>query len=67
LMAVGLSFAFEANSIAQSGYYNNPLMPGIQQVPGGVDCPETGKKACTYDGYQVYADQALSIPLFERP
>lgn len=65
LMAIGLSFATELNTVNEPGYYNDPLL-GVQAVPGGVDCPPEGSIDCTYNGHKVYADPAMTIELFER-
>ena len=62
LFAISLSFAMEANSYNQTGYYNHPIL-GIQQVPGGVDCDSSTDDACLYLGQQVYGDIELSDPL----
>ncbi|WP_339917141.1 DUF6520 family protein [Yeosuana marina] len=66
LLAISLSFATEATNSSQIGYYNDPSIPGIQQVLGGVDCPDHGEVSCEFNGFQVYADQALTIKLYER-
>ena len=64
LFAISLSFATEANSDNQTGYYNHPIL-GIQPVPGGVDCQTQVSDDCTYLGYPVFADPSLSIPLYK--
>ncbi|MEC7264112.1 MAG: DUF6520 family protein [Bacteroidota bacterium] len=65
LLAVGLAFATEDSNIPQTGYYNHPLY-GAQPVPGGVDCITNGTTRCTYGEYEVFADEGLSIKLYER-
>ncbi|WP_166962497.1 DUF6520 family protein [Yeosuana marina] len=66
LLAISLSFATEATNSSQTGYYDDPFIPGIQEVPGGVDCPTTGEVTCKYNGHDVYADRAMTQPLWER-
>lgn len=67
LLAISLSFATTANTaMNQVGYYDDPFIPGIQEVPGGVDCPTFGEITCKYNGQDVYADQAQTIQLWEK-
>jgi hypothetical protein len=66
LLAVSLSFATVNNAPSQTGYYDDPFIPGIQQVPGGTECPTIGDEYCMYDDHQVYGNQALTIELFEK-
>tara|TARA_R110002073_G_scaffold329984_1_gene513274 strand:+ start:543 stop:791 length:249 start_codon:yes stop_codon:yes gene_type:complete len=66
LLAISLSFATESNRVSQIGYYDDPFIPGIQQVPGGTECPTNGDEYCMYDGHQVYGNQALTLELFEK-
>ncbi|MGJ5641509.1 hypothetical protein I3217_05195 [Formosa sp. S-31] len=66
VLAVGLAFATESNTVNTTGYYDDPSIPGIQQVPGGTDCPMEGVIPCEYNGFQVYADQNLLNPLHKN-
>lgn len=62
VMAIGLAFAMEANRTAPTGYYDDPLIPGIQEVP--TDCSPIGtKENCFYNGYQLYDEPELVTPL----
>lgn len=65
LLAVGLSFATETTNVSSPAYYNHPVL-GVQPVPGGSDCPVSGTISCKYNGYDIFADPALSTPLFIR-
>ena len=65
LLAVGLAFATEDRNIPQTGYYNHPTF-GLQTIE--TDCLESGDDPCLVDDqYQVYKNQGLTIPLYERP
>lgn len=66
LLAISLSFATTANStLNEPGYYDHPIL-GAQPVPGGVDCPQSGTITCKYGTYDVFADQSLTIQLYEK-
>lgn len=64
--AIGLAFATETTSMSNPAYYDDPDIEGIQELEEGVDCPTTGKDPCLYNGFQLYADQGLSVELYER-
>ncbi|GGK22032.1 hypothetical protein GCM10007962_15240 [Yeosuana aromativorans] len=66
VLAIGLAFANEEKAGFDSDYYDDPLIPGVQEIPGGTDCPTTGENPCFYNGFQVYDDVNLTIPKFER-
>ncbi len=67
LLAISISFASSEASLDDStDYYNHPIL-GATLVPGGTNCPTQGTIKCKYNGFDVFDDQALSIPLFERP
>lgn len=63
LLAIGLSFATNA-SPDQVGYYDDPSVPGIQEVI--TNCSLDGEVECKVDGFQVYSDPGLLQPLFLR-
>lgn len=63
LLAMGMAFATSA-STDQIGYYDDPAMPGIQEV--STNCSLKGVINCEVDGFQVYSDPSLSIPLFRE-
>lgn len=63
LLAIGLSFATNA-SPDQIGYYDDPSIPGIQEV--STNCSLDGEIECKVDGFKVYSDPSLSIPLWIR-
>ncbi len=62
LLAIGLSFATEANRTAPIGYYDDPFIPGIQQVSTACT-PNANGNLCTHNGYQLYDEPALVTPL----
>ncbi|WP_299780521.1 DUF6520 family protein [uncultured Formosa sp.] len=61
VLAAGLAFANDANTFSDPDYYNNPLIPGVQVITSGVDCPTSGKNPCLYNGFQVYDDMNLTV------
>ncbi|HCV82487.1 MAG TPA: hypothetical protein DGQ38_15715 [Zunongwangia profunda] len=61
LLAVGLAFANNNSSDSDPDYYDDPLVPGIQVISEGVDCPTTGENPCLYEGFQVYDDMGLTV------
>ena len=66
LLAVSLSFAStEANLDDATDYYDHPIL-GATLVPGGTNCPTQGSITCKYNGFDVFDDQGLTMPLFER-
>lgn len=66
LLAVGLAFANNYTNDSDPDYYDDPLQPGVQVIPEGVDCPTSGEDACLHNGFQVYDDIGLTIPKYER-
>lgn len=66
VLAIGLSFATVSSEVNQQGYYWDPNAQEVKEVPGGVDCPPTGIDACLFDDQEVFADEELTIPLYER-
>jgi|GEM_PF-635856 len=66
VFAIGLAFATEAENVITTGYYLHPTF-GVQQVPGGVNCPTEGDEYCIYDDqYEVFADEDLEIRLYKE-
>lgn len=64
-MFLAMSMAFATNaSTDQVGYYDDPGMPGVQQV--STNCSIEGELNCKVDGFKVYSDPSLSIPLWIR-
>lgn len=61
LLAVGLAFATESNTVSQVAYYQSPS--GVMQVTVSNECIPEGQINCTYFGYQLYAEPSLSTPL----
>ncbi|MHA7944924.1 DUF6520 family protein [Formosa sp. 3Alg 14/1] len=66
VLAAGLAFANDSNALNTTGYFDDPSIPGVQQVPGGTDCQMSGVIPCEYDGFQVYADEDLLNPLHKN-
>ena len=63
ILAIGLSFASQANRATQIGYWFNPFIPGIES--GVVSCSENGSQVpCLHNGFQVYSDVILTRPLY---
>ncbi|WP_418603551.1 DUF6520 family protein [Hwangdonia sp.] len=53
LLAVSLSFATIDNTPSQTGYYDDPLIPGVQSI--STDCEKDASTIkCTYQGFQLY-------------
>ncbi len=65
LLAMGLSFAVEANRVNQQGFYFDIDTGQAEQVPGIVDCSTELNEPCTYKGQQVYAELALTNKLYK--
>ena len=64
LLAVSFAFATQSLNENRQGFISTPSGP--MEVPGGVDCDTPTNDPCLYLGQQVYADQALTIPLFVK-
>lgn len=63
-LAIGLSFAHDAATVdADPAYYDHPVL-GVQPIPGGSACPQSGVDPCMYNGHRAHADQNLTTPLF---
>lgn len=68
VFAIGLAFAMEANTVTQTGYYDDPLIPGIQSVTIGDECrKQLSGTICEFDGHQLYAEATLSNLLRKNP
>lgn len=53
LLAVSLSFATVNNAPSQTGYYDDPFIPGVQSI--ATNCSKTATGALCREGiYQVY-------------
>ncbi|WP_308993907.1 DUF6520 family protein [Mariniflexile litorale] len=63
LLAISLSFATQANSTSQIGYYDHPAF-GPTQVT--VSCDAPSGDPCMFGQYRVYAEQELITPLFKN-
>ncbi|MBO0341512.1 DUF6520 family protein [Flagellimonas profundi] len=59
LLAVGLAFATEDNTIANEGYYLDDFGNWIT-VTVEPECFNGGQIACTSDGHQLYAEKSTS-------
>ncbi|MCR8668237.1 DUF6520 family protein [Aestuariibaculum sp. M13] len=62
MLAVGLSFATETINSSTTGYYDDPAIPGVQEIQ--TDCTMQAGEDCLVDEtFQVYATPALgTIP-----
>lgn len=63
ILAIGLSFAMDANKVVQMGYYDDPLIEGIQSEV--TDCQKNSQNAfCkSAEGFQLYDTEDLdAIP-----
>jgi len=65
LLAVGLAFATESNTVSQVAYYQTSS--GVMEVTIGDDCEPNGDISCKYFGNQLYAEPSLSTPLGRNP
>lgn len=66
VFAIGLAFATKTENTSTPGYYMDPIS-GVEEVPGGVDCFTEGDDFCIFDKkFEVFADQGLTIRLYER-
>jgi hypothetical protein len=59
LLAIGLSFATETNRSAQTGYYDDPFVPGVQSIITDCEKQPTGIHCATEEGYLLYDTPAL--------
>lgn len=63
LLAMGMALATETTN-SSPAFYDDPAIPGVQQLTGGTDCPTVGQIPCMYQEFQLFADEDLSTPLF---
>ena len=61
ILAVGFAFATEDLPVFKTAYYQGPN--GIMTTSVGNDCVRDGAIQCTYDGFQLYEDPALTHEL----
>ena len=59
MMAIGLAFATESETLSQDGYYNHPSL-GWQSVIVEDGCGVSGAIPCTFNGNQLYAQPSFS-------
>jgi len=59
VLAVGLAFATEANSSSQTGYYDDPFIPGVQSTITDCEKQPNGDLCKTPEGYQLYDTEEL--------
>ncbi|MFD0991142.1 DUF6520 family protein [Mariniflexile jejuense] len=63
VLAIGLSFATEAKRSAQTGYYDDPFIPGVQSIITDCEKQPSGDLCQTEEGYQLFDTPALnSVP-----
>lgn len=63
LLAISLSFATEATNSSQTGFYDDPFIPGVQSTITDCQKQPTGDFCKTPDGYQLYDTADLnSVP-----
>ena len=60
VLAIGLSFATEANRSAQTGYYDDPFVPGVQSIITDCEKRPDGVLCITEEGYQLFDTPALN-------
>lgn len=60
LLAIGLSFATEAKRTAQTGYYDDPFISGVQSVITDCEKQPSGELCITEEGYQLFDTPALN-------
>lgn len=65
LLAVGLAFATESNTVSQVAYYQGPS--GVMSVTVSDECIQGGAIKCTYFGNQLYAEPTLINELGRNP
>jgi len=65
LLAVGLAFATESNTVSQVAYYQSPS--GVMQVTVSDECIPDGEIDCTYFGLQLYTEPTLITKLGRNP
>ncbi|MFD2586048.1 DUF6520 family protein [Croceitalea marina] len=62
VLAFSFAFASEGETASQIAYYNHPIL-GVQSTMVGSECGQGGQIACQFNGYQLYAEPALSTEL----
>ena len=65
MMAIGLAFASEAETVYQTAYYNHPAL-GWQSVTAEADCGAMGDIPCTFNGNQLYAQPSYNSTLLRK-
>ncbi|MDC6406313.1 MULTISPECIES: DUF6520 family protein [Maribacter] len=65
IMAVGLAFATEETTVPAQGHYLDPIN-GWQTVTVDPECIPNGEDLCTYEGFQLYAEQSETSPKLGR-
>ena len=58
VMAIGLAFATEAETVYQTAYYNHPAL-GWQSVVAENGCGASGTIRCTFNGIQMYSQPSF--------
>lgn len=59
VMAIGLAFATEAETVYQTAYYNHPAL-GWQSAVAEDGCDAPGFIPCTFNGKQLYSQPSYS-------
>lgn len=60
ILAVGFSFAVDENRVVQTGYYDNPDIPGIQST--ATNCVKNGNGAlCKVGIFQLFDTPTLTV------
>ena len=59
VMAIGLAFATEAETVYQDAYYNHPAL-GWQLTMAEAGCGESGTIPCKFNGNQLYSQPSYS-------
>lgn len=59
LLAVSLSFATVINMPSQTGYYDDPFIPGVQSTTTDCSKQNPGDQCETPEGYLLYATADL--------
>lgn len=54
VLAMGLSFAVESNRVVQTGYFDDPLIPGIQQESTDCNKNNPADLCKSASGFQLY-------------
>lgn len=62
VMAIGLAFASEAETASRIAYYSHPIL-GVQSTMVADECGQGNEIACQFNGYQLYAEPALTTEL----